>query len=105
MIRGEVSVQVGLLMLSTAQALADDAIPSACPHPAGARALHLPSQILVCQDCIPLAATGPDSQPGPCACCGADDASNWSCWTDEVAAVLVVARVCQDCGDGCRAVP
>jgi len=80
--------------------LADGAIPCACPHPVTADRLGLPSRTLRCADCDAGTPEHPDSTPGPCASCGTADARTWAIWLDAAAHVLVVARVCQDCGTG-----
>jgi hypothetical protein len=78
--------------------LADGSIPCACPHPATADCLSLPSGTLRCRECDASPADQPDSQPGPCASCGTSGACTWSFWLDKASRVGVVARVCQPCG-------
>lgn len=77
--------------------LADDSIPAACPHPATADRLYLPSRTLRCHNCNAEADDRPDSSAGTCASCGTAGACRWTTWLDERAHVLVVARVCEFC--------
>jgi len=76
--------------------LAEGTIPHACPHPATADHLSLPSWTLRCAECHER--ERPDDTPGPCASCEAPGASWWSWWLDEGSHTIVTARVCRDCG-------
>jgi hypothetical protein len=87
-----------VLAARIAAELADGAISCACPHPATADRLGLPSRTLRCAECDAGTPGHPDSTPGPCAGCGAAGACTWTIWLDECSRVLVVARVCGDCG-------
>ncbi len=86
------------LCARVAAELAGGGITAACPHPATADRLYLPSRTLRCHDCNAEADDRPDSEPGPCAACGADGAGRWVTWLDERARVLVMARLCEACG-------
>jgi hypothetical protein len=77
--------------------LADGSILPACPHPATANVLSLPSRILRCGECEATSPERPDSEPGPCAACGAPGIGTWTAWLSEAARVLVTARVCEPC--------
>jgi len=77
--------------------LADGSIPAACPHPATANFLSLPSRILRCGECDTTSPERPDREPGPCSACGAPGTGMWATWLSEAARVLVTARVCEPC--------
>jgi hypothetical protein len=86
-----------LLRRSVAAALAEGSIRAACPHPATADRLLLPSATLTCAGCL-AADTGPcDAKPGECASCGAPGGCMWTTWLDEAAHVLAIARICPTC--------
>jgi hypothetical protein len=80
-----------------AAALAGGRFRAACPHPAAADRLLLPSGTLTCAECRAADAEPSDGKPGECASCGAPGGCVWSTWLDEAARVLVTARICPRC--------
>lgn len=76
--------------------LSDDAIACACPHPATATELHLPSGLLGCHDCVSAIQEALDRQQDPvCTLCG-QVAPRTATW--QAGPLSVVARICDTCG-------
>ena len=91
------------LAAQIAAALAAGTIPCACPHPAEAAALSIPSRTLRCFACdaaADQAGDQPDAASGPCASCGTDNAAEWIGWAAGDGRISVTARVCPPCATG-----
>ncbi len=87
---------IGALNHATVAALAEDRVPSGCPHPADLdQRLPLYLGVLVCADCYAAMVTDPG--PGECDACGAPDGCLWYAWGAAVFRVVVIVRVCPRC--------
>ena len=91
------------LRIQADRQLAERAIPVTCGHPvAKAHFLYLPSRTLLCVECHSGTPVKPDTGPGPCGACGADDGCMLAGWVRQDPIVGVTVRICERCGSGQR---